>query len=39
MSSFALLFLGGLHILYDGFIWKLRRPAVAASLGLDPVAA
>ena len=36
---FALLFLGGLHILYDGFIWKLRRPAVAASLGLDPVAA
>jgi hypothetical protein len=36
---FALLFLGGLHILYDGFIWKLRRPAVAASLGLDAVAA
>jgi hypothetical protein len=24
--------LGGLHLLYDGFIWKLRRPAVAASL-------
>ncbi len=36
---FAVLFLGALHIFYDGFIWKLRRPAVASSLGLDPVAA
>ncbi|HVN51795.1 MAG TPA: hypothetical protein VMT43_10205 [Acidimicrobiales bacterium] len=26
--------LGGLHVFYDGFIWKLRRPAVARSLGL-----
>jgi hypothetical protein len=23
---------GGLHVFYDGFIWKLRRPAVARSL-------
>jgi hypothetical protein len=26
---------GGLHIFYDGVIWKLRRPAVAASLSID----
>ena len=26
--------LGGLHVFYDGFIWKLRRPAVARSLDL-----
>jgi hypothetical protein len=26
--------LGGLHVFYDGFIWKLRRPAVARSLAL-----
>lgn len=32
--AFAVLFLGALHILYDGFVWKLRRPAVAASLGI-----
>lgn len=31
---FAVLFLGALHIFYDGFVWKLRRPAVAASLGI-----
>jgi hypothetical protein len=30
----ALLTLGALHIFYDGFIWKLRRPRVAASLGI-----
>ena len=29
---FAVLFLGGLHVFYDGFIWKLRRPAVARGL-------
>jgi hypothetical protein len=28
----TLLALGGLHLLYDGFIWKLRRPTVASSL-------
>jgi hypothetical protein len=26
--------LGGLHVFYDGFIWKLRRPAVARSLAV-----
>jgi hypothetical protein len=29
--------LGGLHIFYDGFIWKLRRPTVARGLAI-PVA-
>ncbi len=24
--------LGGMHVFYDGFIWKLRRPVVAQSL-------
>jgi hypothetical protein len=32
--AFAILFFGALHILYDGFVWKLRRPQVAASLGI-----
>lgn len=35
LYAFAVLFLGALHILYDGFVWKLRRPAVAASLGIS----
>jgi hypothetical protein len=26
--------LGGMHVFYDGFIWKLRRPVVAESLDL-----
>jgi hypothetical protein len=30
----ALFFFGALHILYDGFVWKLRKPALARSLGL-----
>jgi hypothetical protein len=30
----SLFFFGALHILYDGFVWKLRRPALALSLGL-----
>ena len=34
LYAFAVLFLGALHILYDGFVWKLRRPAVAASLSI-----
>jgi hypothetical protein len=29
---FLVLFLGGLHVFYDGLIWKLRRPAVARGL-------
>jgi hypothetical protein len=32
--TFVILFFGALHILYDGFVWKLRRPTVAASLGV-----
>jgi hypothetical protein len=36
LYAFAVLFFGALHILYDGFVWKLRRPAVAASLGITP---
>jgi hypothetical protein len=35
LYAFAVLFFGALHILYDGFVWKLRRPAVAASLGIS----
>jgi hypothetical protein len=34
--TFTVLFLGGLHVLYDGFIWKLRRPSVARGL-VEPV--
>lgn len=26
--------LGGMHVFYDGFIWKLRRPEVAKSLAV-----
>ncbi len=26
--------LGGMHVFYDGFIWKLRRPEVAQSLAV-----
>ncbi len=37
--AFAILYFGGLHILYDGFVWKLRKPATAASLGITPAAA
>jgi hypothetical protein len=37
LYAFAILFFGALHILYDGFVWKLRRPNVAASLGITPV--
>jgi hypothetical protein len=33
--TIAFLTLGGLHLLYDGFIWKLRRPAVASSLNAE----
>jgi len=28
--------LGGMHVFYDGFIWKLRRPVVAHSLAIGP---
>ncbi|MCU1398031.1 MAG: hypothetical protein JWN62_1140 [Acidimicrobiales bacterium] len=36
--GYAILFFGALHILYDGFVWKLRKPAVAASLGITSAA-
>jgi hypothetical protein len=32
--AWLVVFFGGLHVFYDGFVWKLRRPAVAASLGI-----
>ncbi len=34
----ALFVLGGLHVFYDGFIWKLRRSRVASSFNLPVVA-
>lgn len=39
LYGFAILEFGALHILYDGFIWKLRRPALARSLGVPSIAA
>ena len=33
-SSVILLTVGGMHVFFDGFIWKLRRPVVARSLEL-----
>jgi hypothetical protein len=38
LYAYAILFFGALHILYDGFVWKLRKPSVAASLGISSVA-
>ena len=35
LYTFIVLFFGALHILYDGFVWKLRRPQVAAMLGIE----
>ncbi len=37
--SVAILTVGALHIFYDGFIWKLRRPDVARSFSIDEAAA
>ena len=36
--TFTVLLLGGLHVFYDGLIWKLRRPATARGLVSMPVA-
>ena len=33
-----LLTAGGLHVFYDGLIWKLRRPTVAKGFALHPTA-
>lgn len=38
LYTFLLVYAGALHILYDGFIWKLRRAPVAASLGIAQAA-
>jgi hypothetical protein len=35
MVAVTFLTLGGMHLLYDGFIWKLRQPSVASSLNVD----
>ena len=32
VASVVLLTVGGMHVLFDGFIWKLRRPVVGRSL-------
>lgn len=34
-ASIVLLTVGGMHVFFDGFIWKLRRPVVARSLQAD----
>lgn len=36
--TYSVLFLtaGGLHVFYDGFIWKLRRPSVAKGFAIGP---
>lgn len=34
--TIALLSVGAMHIFYDGFIWKLRRPEVAKSFAIAP---
>ncbi len=39
LYGFVVLVLGGLHVFYDGFIWKLRRPRVARGLVTEAVAA
>ncbi|MDQ1393833.1 MAG: hypothetical protein QOF30_2810 [Acidimicrobiaceae bacterium] len=33
-ANVALFTVGALHFLYDGFIWKLRKPAVAADFAI-----
>jgi hypothetical protein len=32
LASVVLLTVGGMHVFFDGFIWKLRRPVVARSV-------
>lgn len=36
LSTLVIFTLGGMHLLYDGFIWKLRRPEVARGFRTDP---
>jgi hypothetical protein len=35
LYGFSILFLRALLIFYDDFVWKLRRPQLAASLGIS----
>jgi hypothetical protein len=35
LASVVLLTVGGMHVFFDGFIWKLRRPIVARSVAVD----
>ncbi len=35
--SVVYLTLGGMHVFYDGFIWKLRDPDVSRALGVSPL--
>lgn len=37
-TAFAILTLGALHIVFDGLVWKLRRPEVGGPLGIPAVA-
>lgn len=37
LLSFTLV-VGGLHVFYDGLIWKLRSPQVARTVGAEPAA-
>ena len=37
-GAVVLLTVGGMHVLFDGFIWKLRRPVVARSFAADTLA-
>ena len=34
VASVVYVTIGGMHVLWDGFIWKLRRAAVARSLAV-----
>ncbi len=36
--AFTIFVLGALHIVFDGLVWKLRRPEVAGPLGVPAVA-
>jgi hypothetical protein len=35
LASVVLLTVGGMHVFFDGFIWKLRRPVVARSVAVE----
>jgi hypothetical protein len=35
-ATVVLFTVGALHFLYDGFIWKLRKPALSADFAIRP---